>query len=130
MREANAPSVSSSANAEHYAWGEGCDGWHLVKSEGLSVIQELMPPGTSEVRHRHARSRQYFFVLHGGLTLEAEHVRRTLRANEGLEIPPGVAHQVTNESSEPASFLVISQPPSHGDRELAPLNSQGLPAHD
>ena len=27
-------------NAEHYFWGEKCDGWHLAKSSGLSVIQE------------------------------------------------------------------------------------------
>lgn len=50
-------------NTEHYVWGSGCDGWHLVRTGALSVIQERMPPDT-------------------------------------------------------ADFLVISQPPSHGDREL------------
>lgn len=33
----------SKANAEHYLWGGDCDGWHLVKSQGLSVIHERMP---------------------------------------------------------------------------------------
>ncbi|PKF76460.1 cupin domain-containing protein, partial [Vibrio sp. vnigr-6D03] len=32
--------VISRENAEHYVWGERCDGWHLVKSTSLSVIQE------------------------------------------------------------------------------------------
>ena len=54
-------------SAPHYGWGEGCDGWHLVRTPELSVIQERMPPGTSEVRHRHGRARQFFFVLSGRL---------------------------------------------------------------
>jgi mannose-6-phosphate isomerase-like protein (cupin superfamily) len=33
--------------------------------EDLSVIEERMPPGTAGQRHRHQRSRQFFFVLEG-----------------------------------------------------------------
>jgi len=32
--------VISTDNAEHYIWGDGCDGWHLVKTSTLSVIKE------------------------------------------------------------------------------------------
>jgi hypothetical protein len=35
--------VISRDNAEHYFWGTGCDGWHLVRESGLSVIEECMP---------------------------------------------------------------------------------------
>jgi hypothetical protein len=38
-------------NAEHYIWGEGCDGWHLLKGDDLSVIQERVPPGNFETKH-------------------------------------------------------------------------------
>ena len=103
-------------NAEHYTWGAGCDGWHLVRSEALSVIQERMPPGTAEVRHSHARARQFFLVLGGTLTIEVDGVREGLAAGEGLEVAPGVVHRVANESDRDAEFVVVSQPPSHGDR--------------
>jgi mannose-6-phosphate isomerase-like protein (cupin superfamily) len=109
----------SRATAEHYTWGTQCDGWHLVRTTGLSVIQERMPPGTREVRHRHARSRQFFFVLAGELTLEVAGALHVLPAGSGLEIAPGAAHQALNRSQAPVEFLVVSQPPSHGDRELA-----------
>lgn len=109
----------STATAEHYAWGAGADGWHLVRSAGLSVIQESMPPGTAEVRHRHGASRQFFFVLAGELTIEVEGAMHTLAPRAGLEVAPGLAHEVRNMSGEPAEFLVISQPPSHGDRATA-----------
>jgi hypothetical protein len=52
--------------AEHYTWGDGCDGWHLVKSQTLSVIQELVPPGCGEIQYYHKRSEQlslFFRVL-------------------------------------------------------------------
>jgi hypothetical protein len=45
--------ISSIENAEHYIWGEGCDGWHLVQPDSLSVFQERMPPGCSEKMHLH-----------------------------------------------------------------------------
>ena len=39
---------TSKRNSEHYHWGNNCSGWHLVKSENLSIIEELMPPNTLE----------------------------------------------------------------------------------
>ncbi len=103
-------------NAPHYTWGSGCDGWHLVKAPALSVILERMPPGTSEVRHHHAAARQFFIVLSGALELEVAGEGVRLGEQQGVEIAPGVPHQVRNRSAGPAEFLVVSQPPSHGDR--------------
>lgn len=111
--------------AEHYTWGEECDGWHLVRAEGLSVIQERMPAGTSEQRHRHGRSRQFFYLLSGELLLECDGATAVLVPGRGLEVPPGVAHRVLNRGPAPAEFLVVSQPPSHGDRVLAPWAEPG-----
>jgi mannose-6-phosphate isomerase-like protein (cupin superfamily) len=41
-----------------------------------------------------------------------------LTAGEGIHVAPGVRHQIRNVSQEPVRFLVISQPPSHGDRVI------------
>ena len=103
-------------SSEHYVWGGTCDGWHLVRATALSVIEERMPPGAQEVRHRHAHARQFFYVLSGTLTLEVEGTRHLIGARTGLELPPGTAHQAINESEFDVEFLVVSTPPSHGDR--------------
>ena len=105
--------------ADHYVWGGTCDGWHLVRSTALSVIEERMPPGAREVRHRHAHARQFFYVLAGALTLEVEGSRHLLGPRSGIEVPPGAAHQALNESDAEVEFLVVSTPPSHGDRIVA-----------
>ena len=110
---------TSRATADHYVWAGTCDGWHLVRATGLSVIEERMPPGTREVRHRHAHARQFFYVLSGTLTMEVEGTRHTLGARAGLELPPGTAHQAINESDVDVEFIDVSTPPSHGDRIAA-----------
>lgn len=112
----------SKETAEHYLWGSQCDGWHLLKNPELSVIQERMPPGTAEVRHFHERAQQFFYVLAGEAVMEVDGRSLALTAGEGIWIPTGVAHQIKNDSGDDVHFLVISQPPSHGDRELAPEN--------
>jgi mannose-6-phosphate isomerase-like protein (cupin superfamily) len=102
--------------AEHYIWGGNCDGWHLVKSRGLSVIEERMPPGAAEVRHYHESARQFFFVLAGVLIIEVEGRVHELLPRQGLEVAPGSDHQVRTAPGSGAEFLVISQPPAQGDR--------------
>jgi mannose-6-phosphate isomerase-like protein (cupin superfamily) len=106
--------------AEHYVWGgpQGatCEGWHLVRTPELSIIEERMPAGASETRHSHVRARQFFFVLEGELTLEVERREFILHATQGIEIAPGHAHQALNRGEREVRFLVTSQPPSHGDR--------------
>lgn len=111
-------STVSTANAAHYVWGRQCDGWHLLEGDDLSVIEERMPPGTAEVRHRHAQARQFFYVLDGEATLELDGVAHRLGARQGLHVPPGAAHQMRNETDAELRFLVISSPRSHGDREV------------
>lgn len=106
----------SKENAEHYSWGDNCDGWHLVKSASLSVIQECVPPGCSEIRHYHECAEQFFFVLSGIASLEVNGVVNKLAPQQGLHIPAGIPHQLKNEHTDDLLFIVTSTPPSHGDR--------------
>ena len=106
----------SKATAEHYHWGEQCDGWHLLKRSDMSIIHERMPPVTKEVRHYHCQSRQFFLVLNGELTMELEGELHTLSAHQGIEIPPQAKHQAQNLSQHAVEFVVISHPTTRGDR--------------
>jgi mannose-6-phosphate isomerase-like protein (cupin superfamily) len=116
--------VISTSTAEHYTWPSAigpdeCDGWHLHRSENLSIIEERMPPGAAEKRHLHQHAAQFFYVLAGELTVELDGEEHCLTPMSGLSVPAQMPHQVFNRSSEDVRFLVISQPPSHGDRVSA-----------
>jgi mannose-6-phosphate isomerase-like protein (cupin superfamily) len=108
----------SKENAEHYNWGNECDGWILVNNEKQSIIHERMPPNTCEVRHYHKESHQFFFVLSGIMIIEIEGKENELIVNEGIEVPAQSQHQVFNRSEKDVEFLVISQPNTKNDRYL------------
>lgn len=108
--------VISTHNAEHYLWGGQCHGWHLAKTEHLSVIKEFVPYGYSEVRHYHLRSEQFFYILSGIATMEVGGIVHRLEPGEGIHVPAGFAHQMSNEHELDLVFIVTSTPPSHGDR--------------
>jgi mannose-6-phosphate isomerase-like protein (cupin superfamily) len=110
------PIAISRDNAEHYRWGHECDAWHLVKDKNLAVIEEFMPPGAAEVRHHHEHAQQFFYILTGEVLMEVDGETILIRAGSGIRILPGTRHQIRNPSSSAVRFLVISQPPSRGDR--------------
>ena len=106
--------------AKHYSWGDGCDGWYLLESPEMTIIQDRMPVGAAEKMHRHEKSRQFFYVLSGTAIMVHDGVSTTLNARDGLEIAPGVAHQISNQGDIPLEIIVTSMPPSHGDRTNLP----------
>ena len=103
-------------NAEHYIWGEICDGWHLLQRDDMSVIQERVPAGGAEVMHHHEKARQFFYVLEGEGSMVFEDQEVILQKGQGLEIPPMAGHQFKNSSQTDVYFLVISVPSTRGDR--------------
>jgi mannose-6-phosphate isomerase-like protein (cupin superfamily) len=105
--------------AEHYNWGDGCDGWHLLKHPDLSVIQERVPPKSCEIRHFHNKARQFFYVLSGIATIELDGKVVTFGPNQGLHVPPGVPHRFVNNGDTDVTFLLVSSPPTAGDRVIS-----------
>ena len=112
--------VSNKSPLNHYRWGEGCDGWNLVDEPSLSVKQERMPAGCSEKTHLHQYAQQFFFILSGIAVFEMEGRRIEVASNQGIHVPPGTPHRISNESREDLQFLLCSQPSSAKDRINCP----------
>ncbi|PKF60737.1 cupin domain-containing protein [Psychromonas sp. psych-6C06] len=109
--------IIEKSTAIHYQWGDNCDGWHLVKSKQLSVIQERMLAGCCESNHYHQNAEQFFYIISGLATMKLKNKTLTLKAGEGVHIEAGTAHQLCNESEHELNFIVTSAPPSHGDKQ-------------
>nr|WP_320050301.1 cupin domain-containing protein [uncultured Desulfuromonas sp.] len=56
-------------------------------------------------------------MLRGIASLEVDGIVYTLNANEGFHVPAGVPHTLSNQNEQTLEFLVVSAPPSHGDRQ-------------
>ena len=109
-------SMVNADNSRHYKWGKNSEGWHLLESDELSVIEEIMPPGGQEQSHYHERAQQFFYVLSGVAEMQLSGELLEISQGSGLHVPAGVAHQIKNKGDTNLRFLVISQPKSHGDR--------------
>jgi len=108
--------ITSTGTAEHYTWGNNCDGWPLLRSDSLNVIQERMPPGTSEQLHYHERAQQVFYILSGTATFEVEGETETAVAGQSIHVRPKTKHRILNNGDVDLHFLVISEPKTLGDR--------------
>lgn len=87
-----------------------------MKNGSIDVTQEKMPPGSSETRHLHRMAQQFFYVLSG----------EAAREIDGRLVSPGSAHRMQNTSKRNLEILVTSEPPTHGDREEAPLPQKAV----
>src|SRR5690606_18109683 len=108
--------MKNTNNADHYIWGENCDGWHLLKSESLSIIQEKMPPATAERLHYHSKAQQFFFIIKGTATFEVNNVIYSVEERNGFHISANEKHRIFNRTEQDLEFLVISEPKSYADR--------------
>lgn len=113
------PKSVDAATAEHYVWGEVCDGWRLVDRPGLSVIEERVPAGVGEEWHVHDTATQFFYILDGVAQMQTEHGVIELQSRTGVEVAAGVAHRFFNSGDTDTRFLVISAPGTRGDRHPA-----------
>ena len=119
--------VSREQPLKHYQWGDNCDGWNLADTPGLSVKMERMPPHTGEQEHFHQQARQFFFILKGVAVFETTEGRVEVKAQQGLEIRPGLRHRIVNESEEDLEFILCSQPSTAGDRYPPPAQPSTHP---
>ncbi|HEB62401.1 MAG TPA: cupin domain-containing protein [Bacteroidetes bacterium] len=106
----------SKHTSEHYFWGTACEGWRLLDSAGLSIIEERMPPDTQEKKHFHQTSQQFFYILEGEATFIVEEELTKVMAGEGIHIEARQRHLIQNRGERSLVFLVISQPSTIGDR--------------
>ena len=108
--------IKDTTNSEHYHWGDACDGWHLVQTDSLSIIQEKIPPGASENLHYHSHAQQFFYILKGIAVFEVDDKIYEVREGQGFHILPKKKQRIFNRTNQALEFIVTSEPKSRGDR--------------
>lgn len=108
--------VTSMSSTPQFIWGDGNRGWHYKSDGDFCVTRETIKPGTSEVKHYHVHSEQFFYVVSGELVVVIEGVKSTLTSDQGIVVRPGHKHSVHNKSDLVTHFLIISSSQISGDR--------------
>jgi mannose-6-phosphate isomerase-like protein (cupin superfamily) len=94
----------STMNAVQYNWGKECKAWFLLKNPKLTVIQEEMPPGSSDLLHFHHKAKQLFYILRGEATMEIGDKFVELKPSQSLHIAPGNPHCIRNTGLSALKF--------------------------
>lgn len=103
------------STAENFQWGTGCQGWHLLANDDLTVAQEIMPPNSAGVVHYHEGPKHFFYILKGEASIVIEGTTHILNAGDGIPIFSGALHQIRNDSNNEVHFIAISSPNSFKD---------------
>jgi len=87
--------------------------------------------GEAITEHWHPYSEEFLFCVRGTVTLRLDGAERQLTANQGVLIPIGVRHRLTQHGTDPA-FLVfqlspLAPMPHLGHVDTEPLPSGGAP---
>jgi quercetin dioxygenase-like cupin family protein len=92
-----------------------------------SMFEWTLPPGFSTGRHVHRVQEETFYVLEGVCDWQIGAERIDARPGTFVFIPPGVPHNIANNSDRVARVLMTVSPPGHEHyfEELAQIASAG-----
>jgi uncharacterized cupin superfamily protein len=79
--------------------------------ETIGINHTVLPPGKeSSMRHWHTHEEEFIYVLSGEVVLVTDAGEQTLRAGMcvGFPLQTGDGHQLVNRSSQPVTYLEIS----------------------
>jgi putative monooxygenase len=86
---------------------------------GTATLQ----PGEVITEHWHPYSEEFLFCVRGEITLRLDGEERTLRADDGVLIPIGVRHRLSNHGDQ-AAFLVFCLTPLAPRPELGHVDTE------
>ena len=92
-----------------------------------SMFEWTLPPGFSTGRHVHRVQEETFYVLEGVCDWQIGAERIDAKPGTFVFIPPGVPHNIANNSDRVARVIMTVSPPGHEHyfEELAQLASVG-----
>jgi len=86
-------------------------------------------PGQYVSEHWHPYSEEFLFCVRGAITLRLDGVDRPLRADQGVLVPVGVRHRLTNTGPDEA-FLVFQLSPLAPQPRLGHVDTEPLPREE
>jgi mannose-6-phosphate isomerase-like protein (cupin superfamily) len=82
--------------------------------QNQSLAEARLPAGGRTEPHYHKLAEEFYFILEGAGEIEIDSEHHTVRAGDGILIPPGAWHTIA--ATESLRFLCCCAPPySHED---------------
>lgn len=86
-----------------------------------SLAEALLPPGETNEAHIHVATEEIYYILSGTGVMQTGSERREVAAGDGIAIPPGTPHQISNTGDQDLVFLCCCVPAyEHDDTVMVP----------
>jgi mannose-6-phosphate isomerase-like protein (cupin superfamily) len=93
-----------------------------------SLAEATLPPGASTDAHYHPITEELYYVLRGSGYMQIGEQARAVGPGDGIAIPPGAPHRITNTGTEDLVFLCCCAPAyTHEDTVMIDLPSPTPP---
>jgi mannose-6-phosphate isomerase-like protein (cupin superfamily) len=84
-----------------------------------SLAEARLPPGGSTILHRHEKTEEIYYILHGTGQMQVAEEICEVAVGDAIAIPPGARHQISNTGTEILKFLCCCAPAyEHDDTVL------------
>jgi mannose-6-phosphate isomerase-like protein (cupin superfamily) len=84
-----------------------------IKRQSLAEARLL--PGRSTAEHYHIQTEEIYYILSGRGQIIVDREKRDVKKHDGIAIPPGVKHKITNTGTEDLIFLCCCVPAYEGE---------------
>lgn len=80
-----------------------------------SLAEARLLPGLSTEEHYHARTEEIYYILTGSGQMVIDGENREVKKHDGIAIPPGTKHKITNTGDGGLIFLCCCAPAYEND---------------
>lgn len=106
------PRPATAFPAEFAACALGRERRPLAQAFGLGkinvMLSRLTPSARTVLRHAHSRHEEFIYILEGRATLHTDAGTTELGAGMCAGLPPGTAHDLSNDTQEDVVYLEIA----------------------
>lgn len=88
----------------------------LYTGHNLQLVLMALTPGQDIGMETHATHDQFFRIEKGRGEVVIDGVRHRIKGGDGLIVPAGATHNVTNTGEKPLRLYTIYGPPNHVDK--------------
>lgn len=88
----------------------------LYTGHNLQLVLMALIPGQDIGMETHATHDQFFRIEKGHGEVVIDGVRHRIKGGDGLIVPAGATHNVTNTGEKPLRLYTIYGPPNHVDK--------------